>query len=80
MKKDVILIIVKMIQDLGNKLETKIDNLQETMNKEIENLKVKQAEMQNTITAIKKITRRNQEQNTGGRLNKQGGKQIGGNH
>ena len=54
MKKDVILIIVKMIQDLGNKLETKIDNLQETMNKEIENLKVKQAEMQNTITAIKK--------------------------
>ena len=36
-----------MIQDLGNKLEAKIDKLQETLNKEI---KIKQAEIQNTIT------------------------------
>ena len=43
----------KIIQDLGNKLEAKIDNLQETLSKEIEDLKIKQAEAQNTITEIK---------------------------
>ena len=41
--------IVKMIQDLGNELEAKTDKLQETLNKEIEDMKVKQAEIQNTI-------------------------------
>ena len=41
-----------MIQDLRNKLEAKIDKLQETMNKEIRDLKLKQAETQNTITEI----------------------------
>ena len=45
--------IVKMIQDLGNKLEAKIDKLQETLSKAIEDLRIKQAEMQNTITEIK---------------------------
>ena len=59
--------IVKIIQDLGNKLEAKIDKLQETLGKEREYLKIKQAEMQNTIIEIKKFTGRNQEQNTGGR-------------
>ena len=44
---------VKMIQDLGNKMEAKFDNLQETLSKEIEDLKIKQAEAQNTITEIK---------------------------
>ena len=48
-KKDFRLMIVKMIQDLGNKLEAKIDKLQETLSKEIEDLKIKQAEMQNTV-------------------------------
>ena len=38
-----------MIQDLGNELEAKTDKLQETLNKEIEDMKVKQAEIQNTI-------------------------------
>ena len=42
-----------MIQDLGNKLEEKTDKLQETLSKEIEDIKIKQAEMQNTITEIK---------------------------
>ena len=37
--------IVKMIQDLRNKLEAKIDKLQETMNKEIKDLKIKQADI-----------------------------------
>ena len=41
-----------MIQDLKNKLEANIDKLKETLSKEIEDLRIKQAEMQNTITEI----------------------------
>ena len=52
-EKDFRLMMLKMIQDIGNKLETKIDNLQQTLSKEIQDLKLKQAEMQNTITEIK---------------------------
>ena len=40
--------IVKMIQDLGNKLR-------ETLSKEIEDLNIKQAEMQNTLTEINSL-------------------------
>ena len=47
------LMIVKMTHDLGNKLEAKIDKLQETLSKEIEDLRIKQAEMQNITTEIK---------------------------
>ena len=54
---------VNMIQDLGNKLEAKIDKLQKTMSKEIEDLRIKQAERQNAITN-KKFTRSNQQENT----------------
>ena len=72
--------IVKKIQDSGNKLEAKNDKLQETLSKEIQDLRVKQAEMQNTITN-KKFIRSNQQQNTGGRrMNKRGGGQISGNY
>ena len=42
-----------MIQDIGNKLEAKIGNLEQTMIKEIQDLKLKQEEMQNTITKLK---------------------------
>ena len=42
-----------MMQDIGNKLEAKMDNLQETLTKEIQDIKLKQEEMQNTITEIK---------------------------
>ena len=45
--------MLKMMQDIGVKLEAKMDNLQETLSKEIQDLKLKQAEMQNTITEIK---------------------------
>ena len=45
--------MLKMMQDIGNKLEAKIDDLQETLSKEIQDIKLKQEEMQNTITAIK---------------------------
>ena len=65
-KKDFRLMMLKMMQDNGNKLEAKIDNLQETLSKEIQDLKLKQAEMQNTITN-KIFIRGNQQQNTGGR-------------
>ena len=65
MKK--ILTIVNMIQDLGNKLGAKTDKLQEPSNKKIEHIKIKQEEMQNIRTEIKKFTEKNQQQNTGGR-------------
>ena len=44
-----------------------MDNLQETLSKEIQDIKLKQEEMQNTITERKKFIRSNQQQNTGGR-------------
>ena len=43
----------KMMQDIGNKLEAKMDNFQETLSKEIQDIKLKQEEMQNSITEIK---------------------------
>ena len=42
-----------MMQDIGNKLEAKIDNFQETLSKEIQEINLKQEEMQKTITEIK---------------------------
>ena len=52
-EKDCRLFMLKMMQDIGNKLETKMDNLQEILTKEIQDIKLKQEEMQNTITEIK---------------------------
>ena len=51
-EKDFRLMIVKMIQGLGTKLEAKIDKLQEILGKEREDRRIKQAEMQNTVTEI----------------------------
>ena len=45
--------MLKKMQDIWNKLEAKMDNLQETLTKEIQDIKLKQEEMQNTITEIK---------------------------
>ena len=45
--------MLKIMQDIGNKLEAKTDNLQETLSKEIQDIKLKQEVMQNTITEIK---------------------------
>ena len=56
-EKDFGMLMLKMMQDIGNKLEVKMDNLQETLTKEIQHIKRKQEEMQNTITEIKKLTR-----------------------
>ena len=52
-EKDFRLLMLKMMQDIGNKLEAKMDNLQETLSKEIQDIKLKQEEMQNTLTEIK---------------------------
>lgn len=46
--------MLKMMQDIGNKLETKRDNLQETLSKETQDIKLKQEEIQNTIIEMKK--------------------------
>ena len=52
-EKDFRLLMLKMMQDIGNKLEAKMDNLQETLTKEIQDIELNQEEMQNTITEIK---------------------------
>ena len=52
------IMIVKMIQDLGKRMEAKIEKMQEMCNKHLEELKNKQTEMNNTIT--ENYIRRNQ--------------------
>uniref|UniRef100_A0A8D0SMJ0 L1 transposable element RRM domain-containing protein n=1 Tax=Sus scrofa TaxID=9823 RepID=A0A8D0SMJ0_PIG len=52
-EEDFRLLMLKMMQDIGNKLEAKMDNLQETLSKEIQDIKLKQEEMQNIITELK---------------------------
>ena len=59
-EKDFRLLMLKMMQDIGNKLEAKMDNFQETLSKEIQDIKLKQEEMQNTITEIKQFIRSSQ--------------------
>ena len=52
-EKEFRIMIVKMIQDLGKTMETKIKKMQEMFNKDLEELKNKQTEMNNTITEMK---------------------------
>ena len=54
-EKDFIIMIVKMIKNLENKME----KLQESINKDREELKNKHTETNNTNTEIKKYSRRN---------------------
>ena len=42
-----------MIQDLGKRMEAKIEKMKEIFNKDLEELKKKQIEMNNTITEMK---------------------------
>ena len=58
--KDFRLMMLKRMQGIGSKLEAKIDNLEQILSKEIQDLKLKQGEMQNIIIEIKKFIRRNQ--------------------
>ena len=52
-EKEFRIMTVKMIQDLGKRMEAKIERMQETFNKDLEELKNKQTEMNNTITEMK---------------------------
>ena len=55
-EKEFRIMIVKMIKNLENKME----KLQESINKDPEELKNKHTETNNTNTEVKKYTRRNQ--------------------
>ena len=55
-EKEFRVMIVKMIQNLGNRME----KIQEMFNKDLEEVKGKQTMMNNTINDIKKFSRRNQ--------------------
>ena len=44
--------IVKMIQDLGKRMEAKIEKMQEMITKDLEELKNKQTGMNNTLEGI----------------------------
>ena len=52
-EKEFRLMIVKMIQDLGKRMEARIEKIQEILNKDLEELKNKQSAMNNTITEMK---------------------------
>ena len=52
-EKEFRIMIVKMIQDFGKRMEAKIEKMQEMFNKDLEELKNKQTEMNNTITEMK---------------------------
>ena len=54
-EKEFRIMIVKMIQDLGKRMEVKIEKIQEMFNKDLEELKNKQTEMNDTITEMKTI-------------------------
>ena len=52
-EKEFRVMIVKMIQNLGNRMEVQIEKTQEMFNKDLEELKNKQTQMNNTITEMK---------------------------
>ena len=52
-EKEFRVMIVKMIQNFGNRMEARIEKMQEMFNKDLEELKNKQTEMNNTITEMK---------------------------
>ena len=56
-EKEFRIMIVKMIQNLGKRMEAKIKKIQEMFNKDLEELKNKQTEMNNTIIEMKPILR-----------------------
>ena len=55
-EKEFRIMIVKMIRNLENKME----KMQESINKDLEELKNKHADTNNTITDVEKYSRRNQ--------------------
>ena len=57
-EKEFRVMIVKMIQNLGNRMEAQIEKIQEMFNKDLEELKNKPTEMNNTITEMKNTLER----------------------
>ena len=53
-EKESRIIRAKMIQDLGKRMEAKIEKMQELFTKDLEELKDKQTEMNNTLEGIKR--------------------------
>ena len=53
--KEFRIMIVKMIQDLGERMEEKIDKMQEIFTKDLQELKNKQTEMNDTLEGIHSI-------------------------
>ena len=51
-KKEFRIMIVKMIQDLRKRMEAKVEKMQEMFTKDLEELKNKQTEMNNTLEGI----------------------------
>ena len=51
--KEFRVMIVNMMQKLGDRIEARIEKIQEIFNKDLEELKNKQTEMNNTITKMK---------------------------
>ena len=52
-EKEFRVMTIKMIQNLGNRMEALIEKIQEMFNKDPEELKNKQTEMNNTLTEMK---------------------------
>ena len=52
-EKEFRVMIIKMIQNLGNRMEARIEKIQEMFKEDLEELKNKQTEMNNTITEMK---------------------------
>ena len=52
-EKEFRIMIVKMIQDLGKRMEAKLEKTQEMFNKDLKELKNKQTEMKSRITEMK---------------------------
>ena len=52
-EKEFRVMIVKMIQDFGKRMEAQTEKIQEMFNQELESLKNKQKEINNTITEMK---------------------------
>ena len=51
-EKEFRVIIVKMTQDLRNRIEARIEKIQKMFNKDLEEIKSKESVMKNTITEI----------------------------
>ena len=51
-EKEFRIMIVKMIQDLGKRMEANIEKMQKMFTKNLEELKNKQTEMNNTLSGI----------------------------